>query len=74
MTYEVFLSHSRADAEAAEIFRAGLEDAGIRCWIAPRDIPPGAEWGQAILDGIDLCKFQIVLVTAEAISSPYVRR
>ena len=34
----VFISHSTADKTIADAICHRLEEAGVRCWIAPRDI------------------------------------
>ena len=44
----VFISHSSIDRDAAEAIRVALEEAGLACWIAPRDIAPGQNWADAI--------------------------
>lgn len=31
----------------------GLESRGLRCWIAPRDLRPGANYGASIVDAIN---------------------
>ena len=49
MAHDVFISHSARDKPYADAMCAKLESRGIRCWIAPRDIRPGMEWGAAIL-------------------------
>jgi hypothetical protein len=46
----VFLSHSSADKATAQAVLEGLEGRGIRCWIAPRDIAAGSEYGQEIVE------------------------
>jgi hypothetical protein len=51
-----FISYSSKDKPAADATCAVLESAGIRCWIAPRDIRPGTEYGAAIIDAIDRCR------------------
>ena len=33
--------------------RSHPEAEGVRCWIAPRDILPGADWGESIIDAIN---------------------
>jgi len=38
----IFISHSSKDRPTADAICAHLESAGIKCWIAPRDIEPGA--------------------------------
>jgi hypothetical protein len=56
MAFDVFISYSTKDKLAADATCAALEAAGVRCWIAPRDIMPGAEWGAAIVKALDHCR------------------
>ena len=49
MAHDIFLSYSSADAPAANAMCAALENKGIKCWIAPRDIAPGSHWGGSIV-------------------------
>ena len=60
MTKPVFISYSTDDTAAAEQIRDGLESgdgnvAGIGCWMAPRDIAPGLEYGSQIVAAIEEC-------------------
>ena len=48
-THDVFISHSSKDKIVADSIVAALEAAHIRCWIAPRDIKPGTDWGEESL-------------------------
>ncbi|MBV8226902.1 MAG: toll/interleukin-1 receptor domain-containing protein [Verrucomicrobia bacterium] len=48
MSHDVFISHSSADKRAADAACALLETRGIKCWIAPRDIRPGSDWGELL--------------------------
>jgi hypothetical protein len=50
MSHDVFISHSSADKRAADAACALLEARGIKCWIAPRDIRPGSDWGESIIN------------------------
>ena len=52
MAHDVFISHSSKDKTIADAVCATLEKRGIRCWIAPRDVPPGQSWPAALVDGI----------------------
>lgn len=52
MRSDVFISHSTVDKKVADAICTNLESHGIRCWIAPRDIAPGADWAMAINDAI----------------------
>jgi Transposase IS66 family/TIR domain len=46
--FDVFISYSHKDAAAAKAACAALEAERVRCWIAPRDIVPGAKWSASI--------------------------
>ena len=70
----VFLSHASVDAELARRVCAELEQAGLPCWIAPRDIRPGGDWSQEILAGIDEASALVVLVSPTSNASRQVAR
>ncbi len=74
MPHDVFLSYSAADKATALAVLAGLERQGIRCWIAPRDIPAGSEYGEQIIEAVKACRVFVVVFSAGANSSPHVRR
>ena len=74
MSHDVFLSYSSADKVTAHAVVAGLEEHGVRCWMAPRDIPAGAEYGQEILDAVKGCRICVVIFSEGANTSPHVRR
>ena len=72
--YDVFISHSKDDKLTASAMCSALEASGIRCWIAPRDIVPGKEWGEAIIDGISQCPVMILIFSSHSNQSQQVRR
>jgi len=74
MAYDVFISYSHVDKAAADAACATLERAGIRCWIAPRDITPGDEWSAAIIKAIDQCRAIVLIFSQSANSSRQIRR
>jgi hypothetical protein len=74
MAHDVFISHSSKDKIVAEAVCAMLEQNRIRCWIAPRDITPGKEWGEAIIDAIAGSRVMILIFSANANGSPQIRR
>ncbi len=74
MQYDVFISYSSHDKAVADAACAKLESQRIRCWIAPRDILPGMEYGEAIVDAIDSCRVFAIVFSTNANNSPLVRR
>jgi predicted phosphodiesterase len=74
MVHDVFISHSAKNEETASAVCAALEAAGIRCWIAPRDIVPGVEWSEAIVNGISGSRVMVLILTSDANASRQVRR
>jgi branched-chain amino acid transport system ATP-binding protein len=74
MNFDVFISYSTKDAPTANAACAVLESAKIRCWIAPRDILPGAPWGASIVRAIDQCRVMVLIFSASANGSRQVHR
>lgn len=74
MPPEVFISYSSKDRTIANMVCALLEERGRRCWIAPRDIVPGASWGEAIIDGLKGASVFVLVFSRHANSSPQILR
>lgn len=74
MAHDVFLSYSSADRVTANAVVDELETQGVRCWIAPRDIPAGTEYGQEIIEAVKGCRVCVIIFSASANASPHVRR
>lgn len=68
MSKTIFISYSTKDAEGAEEICRLLEERGISCWIAPRDVPPGADWAESIMEGIKQAQ-GFVLVLSEHVNT-----
>ena len=73
MPHDVFLSYASADRAAADAVCAALEARGIRCWIAPRDVPAGADWGEAILTAIGRAHAMVLVLSRQTAASVHVR-
>ncbi len=74
MPYDVFICHSTKDKLIADAACAALEARRISCWIAPRDILPSVEWGEAIVNAILECKVVVLIFSLNANESADVRR
>lgn len=57
----------------ADTICAFLEARGVQCWVAPRDILPGEEWGDSILRGIQACRIMVLIFSKSANDSGPVR-
>lgn len=64
MPHDVFISYSTKDKPLADAVCARLEGRGIRCWIAPRDIIPGADWGGSIVEAINESRVFVLIFTS----------
>src|SRR6516164_4896172 len=74
MAHDVFISHSTEDKPAADAVCAILEKKGVRCWIAPRDIMPGADWGESIVNAIRTSRVLLLLFSTNANKSRQIKR
>ena len=70
----VFISYSSKDRDVANATCALLEQRRHRCWIAPRDILPGTEWGEAIVEGIRASDVFVLIFSRNANASPQILR
>lgn len=66
MAHDVFISYSHHDKPQADAVCATLEAKGIRCWIAPRDVIPGQEWGAAIVEAIRASRVMVLVFSSHA--------
>jgi hypothetical protein len=74
MAFDAFISYSSKDKVVADATCAVLEGAGVRCWIAPRDVQAGTEYGTAIIDAIDHCSVMILVFSSSANESRQIHR
>jgi hypothetical protein len=72
VAYDVFISYASKDKVVADAVCARLEAAGIRCWIAPRDIVPGTSYGEAIIEAIHVTKVMVLVFSSNANSSGHI--
>jgi hypothetical protein len=72
MAHDVFISYSSKDKAIADAVCAKLEEQRIRAWIAPRDVPPGANFAQSIIQAINSCKVFILIWSANTNTSEHI--
>jgi len=74
MAHDVFISYSQKDKPTADAACAALEAAGIRCWIASRDVPFQTSWPAAIVGAIGQCRVMVLVFSSQAVASKDVQR
>jgi hypothetical protein len=72
VSFDVFISYASKDKLVADAVCARLEAAGIRCWIAPRDIVAGTSYGEAIIDAIHGAKVMVLVFSSSANASGHI--
>jgi hypothetical protein len=74
MDGRVFISYSSDDSGVASCLCDALESRGIACWVAPRDIQPGADWAEQIIDGISQAAVMLLVFSSRSNASAQVKR
>jgi hypothetical protein len=74
MAHDVFISYASEDKTTADAVCAKLESHRIRCWIAPRDVLPSMDYGQALVEAIKQSRLVVLVFSARSNDSPHVRR
>ena len=68
---KIFISHSSEDKQIADAICHRLEENGLRCWIAPRDVDC-IDWATAIMNGIHKSDVFVVIVSHNALYILYI--
>jgi flagellar basal body-associated protein FliL len=74
MSNHVFVSHSHEDSPAADLIVNALEERGVTCWVAPRDVPPGGSYAEAILNAIESATCFVLIYSQHSNVSSHVVR
>ncbi|MFZ1220751.1 MAG: toll/interleukin-1 receptor domain-containing protein [Chthoniobacterales bacterium] len=74
MAHDVFISHSSNNRTVANAACAALESAGVRCWIAPRDVMPGRSYSGEITRAIQQSRAFILIFSEHSNNSEQVLR
>lgn len=69
-----FISYSSKDQDFADRLYADLQSSGVRCWFAPKDIPIGAKFRDAIEEGIRERERVLLILSKHAVSSRWVEK
>ncbi len=71
---DCFISHTSSDAGLAGRLCEALEALGLRCWIAPRDIPAGHSYAEGIMTALRRSRALLLLLSPAALASQHVQR
>src|ERR1700680_1421945 len=74
MSSHVFVSHSHEDSAAADSLVKALEERGVPCWMAPRDVPPGGSYAESILNAIESASCFVLIYSQSSNVSSHVMR
>jgi len=74
MAHDVFISYASEDKITADAVCARLESHRIRCWIAPRDVLPSMDYGQALVEAIKQSQLVVLVFSARSNDSAHVKR
>ena len=72
--YDVFISYATENTKITGALCHYLEEQKIRCWIAPRDILPGQDYAEAIVQAIKRVKIFVLVCSSSSLQSQYVRK
>jgi hypothetical protein len=71
---KIFVSYSSKDSKVANQICSALEAKGLACWIASRDINPGENFGEAIVNAIRIAKLMLLVFTQNANNSDEIKK
>ena len=74
MSKQVFISYSSADRDIARQVCDYLEQGGLTCWIAPRDVVPSAEYAEQLIGAIESARLMLLILSDKSNTSPQVVR
>lgn len=71
-TETVFISYSSIEQQIAEEIKQKLESRRISCWMAPKSIPAGSDYGTEIPKAIKKCKIFLLILSENSQKSKWV--
>jgi TolB-like protein/thioredoxin-like negative regulator of GroEL len=69
-----FVSYASQDAAVANSIVESLEQHGIKCWLAPRDVTPGSQYADEIVEAINNSQVFVLVLSEHALASAHVGR
>jgi hypothetical protein len=71
---DVVVSYSRTDSDFVDRLEADLNAHQVTTWVDRRKLEGGQAWNAEIRSAIDQCRILLVLISPDALGSPWVRQ
>jgi TolB-like protein len=68
----VFVSYASQDTALANAIVGTLEEHGLRCWVAPRDVTSGSHYADGIMKASSGAKLVVLILSDSALASRHV--
>lgn len=73
-TRPVFVSYATADRKQALAVAKAIERRGVKCWISSRDVPPGANYQEAIVHSLRTARAMVLIFSDAANNSEEIKK
>jgi hypothetical protein len=73
-TSHLFICFSSKDGESALAIVDSLEAAGLKCWISSRDVPPGHNYQETIVEALEAARGLVFLFSEGSAGSGEIRK
>jgi len=73
-TGKIFINFSDKDRDKAVQLCDVLESSGFKCWISCRDIPPGVNYKEKIIEALSTSRLMLLLISQTSCNSKFVIR
>jgi|GEM_PF-3403351 Tfp pilus assembly pilus retraction ATPase PilT len=74
MSHQVFISYSTKDSATTQSVCGAIESAGYKCWVAPRDVIPGRDYAEEIINAIENCTLMLLVTSDNSNMSAHIKR
>lgn len=69
----IFISYGSRDTDVAENICDILESSNVKCWMAPRDVEPGTNYAEEIIQAINCANLLIFISSKDTYQSVYIK-
>lgn len=69
----IFISYARADSPFVDRLKADLHRQGFAPWLDRRGLAGGQQWRRELQEAVERCQVLLVVLSPDAVASPYVQ-